>query len=62
MQIKNRFYVRVTPFALGTELMALERDHEHVKDVAVSMEDDDRFVAFLDALARDIEPSTEVLV
>lgn len=59
MQVKNRFYVRVTPFALGTVLMALERDHEHVKDVTASMEDGDILVAFSDALAKDIEPPTE---
>ena len=44
--MKDRYYFRVSPFALGKVIMALEDDKEHVTDVGVSLEDDDLLVSF----------------
>lgn len=41
-----RYYVRVSSFALAKVLISLRDDKEHVKDVCVSLEDDDLLVSF----------------
>lgn len=41
----KRHYVRVSSFALATIIDALERD-EKVKNITISLEDDDLLVAF----------------
>ena len=43
---EKRYYVRVSSFALGKVLISLRDDKEHVKDVCVSLEDDDLLVSF----------------
>ena len=44
--MKDRYYFRVSPFALGKTLMALMDDKGHVREVCVSLEDDDLLVSF----------------
>ena len=44
--MKGRYYFRVSPFSLGKVLMALMDDTEHVREVCVSLEDDDLLVSF----------------